>query len=165
MKEYLEKTRQLAAQIPLDRYDHLYGIPKSGLITAPFLRDYMNEIGHRVELVFTESEIGPRTLIVDDLIDTGSTIARLPKADVAVVYRKPHSPHVDYFTEEQSGWIYTPWEGEEEKPVSDLILRLLQFAYPDTTELRYFLECIPEDELVETIAEAIREALKTRIRN
>jgi len=68
---------------------------------------------------------GSGALIVDDLVDTGST-ARLvrdllPKAHFAAVYAKPAGkPMVDTFVTEvsQDTWIYFPWDLE------------LQFAEP-----------------------------------
>ena len=68
---------------------------------------------------------GAGALIVDDLVDTGST-ARLvrdllPKAHFAAVYAKPAGkPMVDTFVTEvsQDTWIYFPWDLE------------LQFAEP-----------------------------------
>ena len=60
---------------------------------------------------------GAGALIVDDLVDTGST-ARLvrdllPKAHFAAVYAKPAGkPMVDTFVTEvsQDTWIYFPWD-------------------------------------------------------
>jgi xanthine phosphoribosyltransferase len=60
---------------------------------------------------------GKGVLIVDDLVDTGSTakIVRdiLPKAHFATVYAKPMGrPMVDTFITEvsQDTWIYFPWD-------------------------------------------------------
>jgi xanthine phosphoribosyltransferase len=60
---------------------------------------------------------GARTLVIDDLVDTGATarIVRemLPKAHFATVYAKPLGrPLVDTFITEvsQDTWIYFPWD-------------------------------------------------------
>ena len=60
---------------------------------------------------------GKGVLIVDDLVDTGSTakVVRelLPKAHFATVYAKPMGrPQVDTFITEvsQDTWIYFPWD-------------------------------------------------------
>ncbi|ODN70673.1 xanthine phosphoribosyltransferase [Methylobrevis pamukkalensis] len=60
---------------------------------------------------------GKGVLIIDDLVDTGSTarIVRemLPKAHFATVYAKPKGrPLVDTFITEvsQDTWIYFPWD-------------------------------------------------------
>lgn len=60
---------------------------------------------------------GEGWLIVDDLVDTGTTIkivrTILPKAHVAVLYAKPMGrPLADSFVQEfpQESWIDFPWE-------------------------------------------------------
>jgi Adenine/guanine phosphoribosyltransferases and related PRPP-binding proteins len=60
---------------------------------------------------------GEGVLIIDDLVDTGSTarVVRemLPKAHFATVYAKPKGrPLVDTFVTEvsQDTWIYFPWD-------------------------------------------------------
>ena len=60
---------------------------------------------------------GAKVLIVDDLVDTGSTASlvreMLPKAHFATVYAKPKGrPMVDTFITEvsQDTWIYFPWD-------------------------------------------------------
>jgi xanthine phosphoribosyltransferase len=75
--------------------------------------------------VLKEVTDGPETLVVDDLVDTGRTAARvremLPSAHFATVYAKPEGrPMVDTFVTEvsQDTWIYLPWDTE------------LQFVHP-----------------------------------
>jgi xanthine phosphoribosyltransferase len=69
-----------------------------------------------------------RTLIIDDLVDTGRTarIVRemLPKAHFATVYAKPAGrPLVDTFITEvsQDTWILFPWDAESRfvEPIAD----------------------------------------------
>jgi xanthine phosphoribosyltransferase len=78
---------------------------------------------HRGEPVVTKSPAaagdGSGFLIVDDLVDTGSTArvvrALLPKAHFACVYAKPAGrPTVDSFVTEvsQDTWILFPWDTE-----------------------------------------------------
>ncbi|MHA1565257.1 MAG: xanthine phosphoribosyltransferase [Alphaproteobacteria bacterium] len=62
---------------------------------------------------------GGKTLIVDDLVDTGSTARlvrqMLPDAHFATVYAKPAGrPLVDTFITEvsQDTWIFFPWDME-----------------------------------------------------
>ena len=63
--------------------------------------------------------LGEGWLIVDDLVDTGTTAkvvrALLPKAHFATVYAKPEGkPQVDTFITEvsQDTWILFPWDTE-----------------------------------------------------
>jgi xanthine phosphoribosyltransferase len=60
---------------------------------------------------------GANVLVVDDLTDTGATIAAvrpmLPEAYYACVYAKPQgAPSIDSFVTEvsQDTWIYFPWD-------------------------------------------------------
>ena len=60
---------------------------------------------------------GEGVLIVDDLVDTGRTLAivraRIPRAHVATVYAKPMGrPEVDTYVTEvsQDTWIFFPWD-------------------------------------------------------
>ena len=70
---------------------------------------------------------GSKTLIIDDLVDTGCTakVVRklLPNAHFAAVYAKPEGrPLVDTFITEvsQDTWILFPWdsEGQYVEPLS-----------------------------------------------
>jgi xanthine phosphoribosyltransferase len=65
------------------------------------------------------ASLGEGWLIVDDLVDTGTTArvirALLPKAHFATVYAKPAGkPQVDTFITEvsQDTWILFPWDTE-----------------------------------------------------
>jgi xanthine phosphoribosyltransferase len=58
-----------------------------------------------------------KTLVVDDLVDTGKTAElvrrKLPGVHIATVYAKPKGrPQVDTFVTEvsQDTWIYFPWD-------------------------------------------------------
>jgi len=69
------------------------------------------------ESIVNDGAGGEGVLIVDDLVDTGSTarVVReiLPKAHFATVYAKPMGrPLVDSFITEvsQDTWIYFPWD-------------------------------------------------------
>lgn len=71
---------------------------------------------------------GAGWLLLDDLVDTGSTAkaAReiLPAAHFATVYAKPQGlPHVDTFVHEvaQSVWVFFPWDTEPQyvRPMAD----------------------------------------------
>jgi len=108
-------------------YDKLFCIPKGGLIVGQILAKELC-----AEYTIEEEEITDKTLIVDDLIDSGKTLSNVAYAgrDVAVLYRKPTSPKVDYFVEEKTGWIDLPWE-KKDKDFEDLIVRLLEHMGED----------------------------------
>ncbi len=100
------------------------------LIDTVCIRTYSDEfsLGQSAVLKSVEGD-GEGWLIVDDLVDTGTTakIVRdmLPKAHFATVYAKPAGrPMVDtYITEvSQDTWIVFPWDAE------------LRFAQPIATQ-------------------------------
>ncbi|MCA0399720.1 MAG: xanthine phosphoribosyltransferase [Proteobacteria bacterium] len=70
-----------------------------------------------VDHVIAGTDGGKGVLVIDDLVDTGSTVRMvremLPKAHFATVYAKPQGrPLVDTFVTEvsQDTWIYFPWD-------------------------------------------------------
>lgn len=70
-----------------------------------------------IDHVISGTDGGQGVLVVDDLVDTGSTVRvvreMLPKAHYATVYAKPQGrPLVDTFITEvsQDTWIYFPWD-------------------------------------------------------
>lgn len=70
-----------------------------------------------IDHVISGTNGGQGVLVLDDLVDTGSTVRvvreMLPKAHYATVYAKPQGrPLVDTFITEvsQDTWIYFPWD-------------------------------------------------------
>jgi len=75
---------------------------------------------------------GANWLIIDDLVDTGKTAAKvralLPKAHFATIYAKPSGrPLVDTFITEvsQDTWIHFPWDIEPQyaRPIAEVYAR------------------------------------------
>lgn len=129
-------TKALVAKIAQRKhlYDSLFGIPRGGVNVALSLQRHLN-----LPLV-SLAEITPRTLIVDDLIDSGRTLENLipnltpsaDKYDVAVLYKKPHSPQelITYFVKEVNGWVEFPYEGTA-TDVEDNVVRILEYLGED----------------------------------
>ena len=72
------------------------------------------------EVLKMPSGNGENTLVVDDLVDSGKTMAlvrqKMPKAYIATVYAKPAGKsETDIFFKEvsQDTWIVFPWENYE----------------------------------------------------
>lgn len=75
------------------------------------------------------------TLVVDDLVDTGATLAPYHEQgfDVDALYRKPWSPrHLAFGALERTTWLRFPWEKDDGDP-SDAVVRILQFIGEDPT--------------------------------
>lgn len=138
--EIQELVGQLAAKLP-DDYDALLAITRGGMIPACLIsqqRNWRNILVAAVQFytgIGTTRDIptflqfpadpqiaGKRLLVVDDIWDSGRTIAavkqRLEQAgatyEVAVLHFKPQSSKVpgqpDYFVDATGEWIVYPWE-------------------------------------------------------
>lgn len=111
----------------LPAYDGVYGIPRGGV--APALL-----VSARTSLPML-SQPTLNTLVVDDLVDSGSTLEGYRNAGhtVDALYRKPWSPatHAPNATEVDS-WLVFPWE-ELELPAEDNVRRLLEAIGEDPT--------------------------------
>lgn len=108
----------------------LFGIPKNGTIVAS-----MMVAAHpgKFSQEFDESLIDPETtVVVDDILDTGRTMAKYKDFARAVLYRKPYSPEDGTFAYTTAeGWVDIPFE--KEKPVEDHIVRIIQKIGDDPT--------------------------------
>lgn len=113
-----------------DRPARVYGIPRGGISAALAMR------GHKVFDLVDDCKLAD--YIVDDLIDSGSTMA----GEIAINhgYGGTAEPVVlidkrDALTPYHGKWIVFPWEGgHADKPetIQDNIRRLLQFVDPDS---------------------------------
>ena len=77
--------------------------------------DHMDQVN--ITVLKEVSGDGTDTLIIDDLVDTGTTARlvreKLPNAHFATIYAKPAGrPMVDTFVTEvsQNTWIHFPWD-------------------------------------------------------
>tara|TARA_Y100001973_G_C5185344_1_gene327477 strand:- start:716 stop:1600 length:885 start_codon:yes stop_codon:yes gene_type:complete len=108
----------------------LYGVPTGGSVVAsmfglPILSP---------DLTVDELSSVPGLLVVDDLVDSGKTLAPYRQAGLAVdaLYRKPYSPrHLAPGATEANEWIEFPWEAKGAP--EDAVVRLLQFIGEDPT--------------------------------
>jgi xanthine phosphoribosyltransferase len=89
------------------------------LIDTVCVASYEHQTQGEVKILKSPEGDGSGLIIVDDLVDTGSTLRLvrqlLPKAHFATVYAKPEGkPLVDtYITEvSQDTWIHFPWDTE-----------------------------------------------------
>lgn len=108
------------------KIDYIYGIPQGGAPLAVMISEML-----QISLVKYPTEAA-RTLIVDDLIDSGRTMAKyhgLFPTDAA--FRKPHSP-TDYAPNAKTidDWISFPWEKNDGAP-SEAIVRLIEWIGDD----------------------------------
>jgi GTP cyclohydrolase IA len=99
-------------------YDRVFGVPAGGILSAYIISTML-----KVPLVGKDG-IDERTLIVDDLIDSGRTLKDFLQ-DTAVLYRKPHSPKTTYFLKEVEGWVILPHD--KETGIEEHLIRVLEY--------------------------------------
>jgi len=99
----------------------MIGIPRGGYIIAIYLSHYFNLSWMDFDSFrkFREYSNIEKTLIVDDITDTGQTLEKFKENDTATLYYKPRSIiKPTYYVEEfkNSDWIVYPFEKIEETP-------------------------------------------------
>ena len=109
----------LCQQIPfeLPNIDSIHGIARGGLIPAVL-------ISHKLGLPYV-GLVGPNTLVVDDICDTGVTLDKGPGVYTAVLHYKPHTScfQPTMWSEIHSGdeWLIYPWETKDSLPIQDYL--------------------------------------------
>ena len=88
----------------------IYGIPKGGLPAAVRLAHLLDR-----PLIIDAKKISKKTLIVDDIIDTGRTTEKYRKRGLMLVslyYNPSQCPYVPlcWVYQKVRGWIVFPWE-------------------------------------------------------
>ena len=107
--------------------DSVMGLPRGGLIPAVML-------SHQLGIPMAKGDIGPDTLIVDDICDSGETLDNLVKKyqtlysfpfnlKTAVLHYKPHTSCFEptYYAEKWNKdiWLVYPWEREDSETIQD----------------------------------------------
>ena len=118
-KTYVKDVATLAAKIDASKYTGIYGIPRGGVPVALELSKHLN--------LPVVGEPTKGTLIADDLIDSGRTLAAYPNNDTAVIYRKKNSPKNEtYYAREVDGWIVFFYD-KADYDLEDNVIRILQY--------------------------------------
>ena len=111
-----------------ERYSGLYGVPKGGVFVAMAL-------SHKLGIPMVEHNSGQKDiLIVDDLMDSGTTRMKFPNQDFACLYVKENTPLEClgdvFYNRVETEWIEFFWEVNE-APAADAIVRLLEYIGED----------------------------------
>jgi len=97
--------------------DSVHGIPRGGLIPAVL-------ISHKLGLPYVNA-VGPNTLVIDDICDSGVTLEKAPGVWTAVLHYKPHTssfqPSMWANIHEGDEWVIYPWETKDSKPIQDYL--------------------------------------------
>lgn len=108
---------------------YIYPVPKNGAYVAGRVSSLSSG---KIKVVLNESAINSKTVVVDDLIDSGKTLKKYPHHKKAVLYVKNNNKKkVDYYVREIEGWIQFPWESDHEMEKS--IERQLQYIGENTS--------------------------------
>ena len=116
-EEFHDMILELINKIPKNKYKNILAIPRGGMMIGIYLSHYLD-----IPMIVNKKDINSKdTLIVDDLVDTGSTLKEYSekKFDIAVIYYKPRSIVVPtYFVEQvpNNFWIVFNWEKADEEP-------------------------------------------------
>ena len=114
--------------------ENIYGIQRGGLIPAVM-------ISHWLDIPMAKGDIGPNTLIVDDICDSGETLDKLVEKyqtlysypfnlKTAVLHYKPHTSCFEptLYAEKwnKDVWLIYPWEKEDSKTIQDYKVKIGQ---------------------------------------
>lgn len=134
MRALVKKIKHMHAdKLP---YDFIYGIPQGGTIPATNLSQALN-----IPLITQIDGIDPKLiLIVDDLVDSGNTLAKFKDYDCAVIGCKPDNKYnhekLFFIRNFQNEWIHFWWEPDPESGVGsihDNVIRILEYIGEDMT--------------------------------
>ena len=110
-----ELCKKIPFNLPL--IDSVHGIPRGGLIPAVL-------ISHKLGLPYVNT-VGPNTLVIDDIADTGVTLEKSPGVYTAVLHYKPHTscfiPQLWAKLHEGDEWVIYPWETKDSESIQDYL--------------------------------------------
>ena len=97
-----------------DQIKNIYGVPRGGLVIAVALSNYYN-----IPLITNQKKIDERTLVCDDLSDSGATFLNLLQKyhvtfTACLIVKKDTTNFFPTFfpsTIDGNKWIVFPWEG------------------------------------------------------
>lgn len=92
------------------KFKSIYGIPRGGIIVAVKLSHILN-----IPIILNYKDIASKTLIVDDISDSGKTISKLitlinAKPKVATLFWCNKSTQPDFWCRKKLTWVIFPWE-------------------------------------------------------
>ena len=111
-KDVIKLTAKLQTFVDSKLIKNIYGIPRGGLVVAVALSHLLN-----IPLVLEKRLISRKTLIVDDISDSGKTFEKIIKNKkyfgTLALYSTPWTRHIPTYyvrSKKQNNWIVFPWE-------------------------------------------------------
>jgi len=122
----LIRDSHLLSQKITKSYDFVFGIPSGGIIVAFIISQQIKAQMMSVEDILNYKGDKTKILVVDDLVDSGTTLARYPGYDTAVLYKKPHSPTPTYYLQDiPLEWVLFPHE-KDQIGIEEHMIRILE---------------------------------------
>ncbi len=121
-EELADLAHRLAAKIRKgfgQRFDDVYGVPTGGSVIAVLVAPQLG--------LPLASVVGPRTLVIDDIADSGRTLAQFPANTTAVLHARPGMvapPTV--CVEETADWLVYPYERQDGVGGEEIITRMIE---------------------------------------
>lgn len=130
-ERYQNDIRELEKKLEKLDILNIFGIPRGGHYPAGIIAHDLS-----VKQIFNPAEITEKTLIVDDLFDSGKTLQeymqKYPKSEFAVVYAKNQTPKKCYVGQYVAKkWLVFP--DENGCGIEENLKRTLQYIGEDTT--------------------------------
>jgi len=96
-------------------FDNIYGVPKGGLVLAVKLCNMLY-----LPLILEVRKITKKTLVVDDISDSGKTLELFRKKGntiITIFFHKQTTVYPDFCLREKIGdnWVNFPWDNSEKK--------------------------------------------------
>jgi len=110
---------KLCEKIPFETplVDSVTGIARGGLIPAVM-------VSHKTGLPYVHA-IGPNTLVIDDIADSGATLEKISGVYTAVLHYKPHTssfkPNIWAEEHNSNEWLIYPFERNDSKSMQDYL--------------------------------------------
>jgi len=138
-----DAVNKLCDKIRFDQIniDSVHGIPRGGLIPAVL-------ISHKLGLPYV-GLVGPNTLVVDDICDSGVTLDKGPGVYTAVLHYKPHTscfqPTMWAEIHEGNEWLIYPWETKDSKPIQDYLADKEEDYLINELGYKYFADVVDSE--------------------
>lgn len=104
----------------LNKFDNIYGIPRGGLIPGVLL-------SHKINKPISPFFLSDKTLIIDDICDSGKTLSEYKNNLTCVLIHKPNTsfftPNFYGYEHKETNWIQFPWENKNSKQIQDYKLK------------------------------------------
>ena len=118
---FVQGCKELAKRVEYFPVDNMYGIPRGGTVVAVYL-------SHLTSFPVVEKDkINEKTLIVDDIVDSGKTMARYEELGYYIAtlyYHKECGVVPDVWVFEKTEFVKFPWETESSAKIDYDIQRI-----------------------------------------